>query len=158
MKALKVKSIFFSLIAVMSVAVFMTSCEQTEEIIGGDDSGLLVVEDGSEVYDLADLPEDPEVVLANSMIEDANQELEDRVPCNKVVRLKKGIVDWYGSRTLALWIYHYNSSGNYIGYTRRDSPHSSCKWNCRTWSYNNSIARSVAFVGYQSNGTYAVNW
>jgi len=44
MKNLKVKSILFSLLAMMAVAIFLTSCEQEYEIIGGDDSGILMTE------------------------------------------------------------------------------------------------------------------
>lgn len=161
MKALKIKSILFSLFAVMAVAVFMTSCEQSASTLEDEIVDMNVQEDLM-VTSLEDLPEDPAVVLANSY-ENTNQELEGRASCNKVIRLKKGIVDWHGPKTLALWIYHYNSSGNYIGHTRRDRTsaggHTDCTvWDCKTWPYNNSIAKSVAFVGYQSNGTKVVNW
>ncbi len=162
MKTLKVKSILFSLLAIMAVVVFMTSCEQTASTLEDEIIDMNVQEDAI-VFSIEDLPESPEEVLANSMLENTNQELESRLSCNKVIRLKEGVVDWRGPKTLALWIYHYNSSGNYIGYTRRDRTssggHYDCTvWDCKTWPYNNSIAKSVAFVGYQSNGTLTKIW
>jgi len=156
MKTLKMKSILFSLLAMLTVAVFLTSCEQTEEIIGGDDSIFLVVEDSE-----LDFPTTLDEFWAAANAETNNPSLNDtevedvelRWCAKKVHSINGNRVSWNSNPQYALWIRHYDSSGNYIpGSTQRmDVPY------CGTWTkyYNIPSGRctTVAFVGYQYWGT-----
>ncbi len=164
MKTLKVKSILFTLLAIMAVAVFMTSCEQ--EIIGDETDGFLIAEDNSEIttYDVTNLPTDlpsPEEVLEWSLNEstDVEQDTDLRggiCGCSRVVRYKTNgsshTVDWYSQNNLALFVYHYKRSNNkYLGYTRINPTTSSCHFRCKGFYFNpsgnNGAMKSVAFLG-----------
>jgi len=149
MKNLKVKSILFSLFAMMAVAVFMTSCEQTEEIIGGDDSDFLVVENDDEIttyYDLADLPEglpNPDDVLVRSLESDEQQDIDSRDYCIDVIRYKVNecndmTVDWRSKNNLALFVIN-------------PTPNKDCNFRCDEFGFCpsgvNGQIRSVAFMG-----------
>lgn len=59
MKTLKVKSLLFSLLAIMTVAVFMTSCGQEEAIIEDGVDTLLTSE---LILDIDNLPEEFQVI------------------------------------------------------------------------------------------------
>jgi len=159
MKNLKVKSILFSLLAMMAVAVFMTSCEQAATTFE-DDIVEMSNQNDEFITSIEDLPVSPDEVwaAANAETETTNlntdESLDSRGCERKVKSLSCNTVKWNSSPQYALWIYHYNSSGNYIGTTREDVP------SCGTWikSYTPPPGRyrSVAFVGYQYLGTRTV--
>lgn len=155
MKNLRVKSILFSLLAMMAVAVFMTSCEQTEEIIEAENITA---------YDITNLPDDlpsPEEVLEWSLNETTDNEEDVALRsgicgCSRVVRYKTNgsnhTIDWYSQNNLALFIYHYRRSDNrYLGRTRIDPNTSSCHFTCKNRYINpigvNGPVKSVAFLG-----------
>ncbi len=146
MKKLKVKSILFSLMATVAVAIFMTSCEQASI----EDEAIISVEN---------LPASPEEVWAAATTNtdsylDNEEELDARNCPLRLRKLQRTNVLWYSTPQYALWIYHYDSNGNFISHDRKDVPY------CDRWyeSYSPPANRckSVAFVGYPSWGTAAV--
>ena len=148
MKNLKVKSILFSLLAMMAVAIFMTSCEQA------------YIEDDA-IISIENLPASPEDVWAaantdsnNSDLNSTEGALDSRACPLKVRKLRFTDVIWYSTPQYALWIYHYDSNGNFISHDRKDVTY--CHRRYETYSPPPGRCKSVAFVGYQSWGTVAV--
>jgi len=159
MKNLKVKSILFSLLAVMAVAVFLTSCEQT--IALEDEIIEMNIQDNETIISVEDLPASPEEVWAaantdsnNSDLNNTEEALDTRSCPLKVRKLRFTDVIWYSTPQYALWIYHYDSNGNFISHDRKDVTY--CHRRYETYSPPPGRCKSVAFVGYQSWGTVPV--
>ncbi len=148
MKKLKIKSILFSLMAMMAVVVFMTSCEQTSI----EDEAIISVEN---------LPASPEEVWAaantntnDSDLNNTEEALDSRGCPLKVRKLRFVDVIWYSTPQYALWIYHYDSNGNFISHDRKDVTY--CHRAYETYSPPPGRCKSVAFVGYPHWGTVPV--
>lgn len=137
MKNLKVKSILFSLLAVMVVAVFMTSCEQAATTFEDDITEMSI--------------ENDEAVVLIEDLSDTEDGLESRGCQRKVRGLSYNKVSWTSSPQYALWIRHYDSNDNYISTQRMDVPY------CGTWTKVYSVppgrCRTEVFVGYKHWGT-----
>ena len=147
MKNLTVKNILFSLLAMMAVAVFLSSCEQASI----KDEAIISVEN---------LPASPEDVWAaehtntnQSDLNNTEEALDTRDCPFKLRKLWNDHVLWYSTPQYALWIYHYDSNGNFIDYERKDVPY--CKRWYKPYSPPPGRCKSIAFVGYQSWGTAA---
>jgi len=140
MKNLKVKSILFSLLAMMTVAVFLTSCEQGEVITDEIDNLSSIYETDSfiEFDDLMELPEGlPEDVknAIESELNNSNQDVESRACCT--------IPSFYFSNGKIWTVYRvnpnrsfyvrYRCNGTYLS-TETDQFHNysnNCKYVCR---------------------------
>jgi len=153
MKNLKVKSILFSLMAMMAVAVFLTSCEQTSIEDTIIDMNIQSDEASTSPEDLPVSPEDVWAAVngetSSSDINNIEEDIESRA-CTKIWSIEQNHVTWTSTPQYALWIYHYNSNGNFISYTRKDVPY--CTTRTRSYSVPSNRCTSVAFVGYQHWG------
>ena len=149
------KFFLLSLLALFSVTVIFSSCGK--EDINPKEDITLVQNDIDEnqitefveenIPDLDETDHSEELTITT----DDDQMIESRT-CNTVAYLSSSSVCWWGPRTLALWIRHYNSSGNYISTTRFDHTNSGCPFKGRSYSAPSNRASSKAFVGYTSNG------
>lgn len=157
MKILKLKSGLFSLMALMAVTVLMTSCEQTATTFEEEITEMSLQTNETQPS-MDDLPAHPDDVLASSKNPKGSSESIDdrRYYCPRVVHwISSSYVSWNSNPQYALWIYHYDANGTYLGYTRMDVP------SCGTWTKPYTpppgTCLSVAFVGYQwlSTETYA---
>jgi len=138
MKNLKVKSILFSLLAMMAVAVSMTSCQQEEVLVQDFDTITSIYDEDSfiEFDDLADLPEglpeDVQNAIESSLI-DLDQDLESRACCK--------ISSFYFSNGKIWTVYHvnpnrsfyvnYRCNGTYLPNAQFHNYSNSCKYVCR---------------------------
>lgn len=170
MKTLKVKSVFLSLLAMMAIAVLLTSCEQESlDLIPEENvENLLTVpeENGAvTVYDATDLPADlptPDEVLEWASVEDNStdkpgEDIESRgiCGCSRVIRYKingsSHTIDWKSENNLALFVYHYRVSDNASWVTRINPDSATCTFSCDNFNFNppgsNGLMRSVAFLG-----------
>ena len=164
MKNFKMKNALSSLMVIMVLAIFMTSCQKEETLI--EDVNVEVNDQNTDAlneaitYDnLTDLPEgmpSPQDVLTWSEME-SNQDIEAR-SCIDVIRFKvyscnNMIVDWRSSNNLALFVYHYKVAGNvWLGTTRINPTNGvQCNFRCDGFglcpSGSNGLIKSVAFMG-----------
>jgi len=138
MKTLKVKSILFSLLAVMAVAVFLTSCGQEEVITDEIDqlSGIYETDSFIEFNDLAELPEDlPEDVrdAIESELNNSNQDVESRTCCNiSSFYFSNGKI-WtaYRVNPNRSFYVNYRCNGTYLPNDQFHNYSNSCKYICR---------------------------
>jgi len=158
MKTLKIS--YSGILTLVVFAILMTSCEQTAATLE-DEIIEMKVQDDEIVVSIEDLPVSPEDVWAaanadtnNSNLNTPDEELESRSCLKKIYWISNNYVGWSSNPQYALWIYHYNSSGNYIGNTREDV--SSCSAQSRYYSPPSGRCTSVAFVGYQYWGTKTI--
>lgn len=170
MKILKVKSLFLSMLAMMAIAVLLTSCEQESlDLIPEENiENLLTVPEENRtvtVYDAADLPADlpttAEVLewasAEDNSIDKPGEDVESRgiCGCSRVIRYKTNgcwhTIDWKSENNLALFVYHYRVSDNKSWVTRIDPDSASCTFSCDGFYFNppgnNGLIRSVAFLG-----------
>ncbi len=161
MKITVLKRIFTLLIMLGLVGVLVTSCER--EVIYDESKGVrqvdiqqnesLVKVSNVELEDLPFEISNPDDVLKSTQIENEDITLRgcDFGGCwQKVRSLTCNTVKWTSNPQYALWLVHYDSSGNYISTTRKDVPY------CGTWlksyTYPSNRRFTEAFVGYRSCG------
>jgi len=72
MKTLKVKSIFFSLLAVIAVAIFLTSCEQDSIVVDEIDGFLVESSIDEELAEWTEMAEEKNVVVEHATLEEIN--------------------------------------------------------------------------------------
>ena len=155
------KSIASGLFFLLSIAIVFSSCgkEQVtpqEDIVLSQD-GIVVSDDVIVVeYSGTEFPETGNIEAIDGQFtftEDAGDQPIESRSCYSVAYLSKNAVCWYGPRTLALWIYHYDSACNYVGYTRIDHNSSGCPFKGSSYFAPSNRVYSQAFVGYMSNGS-----
>lgn len=158
MKILKIS--YFGILTLVGFATLMVSCEQTATTLE-DEIIEMNVQGDETIVSIEDLPVNPEDVWAaakantnNSNLNNAEEELESRSCLKKIYWISDNRVGWSSNPQYALWIYHYNNNGNYIGNTREDVLY--CGAQSRFYSPPPGRCTSVAFVGYQFWGTKTI--
>ncbi len=135
MKTLKIKLSFFSLLAILAVSVFLTSCEQEQEILPDviEDVNELNVSDDGVLFTLPEQFDNMSEEELNAFFEGVSH--EDLLALGTIVPTQE-IEDRWCS-TGWLYLYSYCKTFQYYPYSRR-------YFVFRRWCNNRWIYKTVA--------------